>query len=85
MAMVNTLAYYNTATIGAVKSFVVQAPDRFPYFTAVSRQIHQTEFAVIYNRTQKARPFLKNKPSLIFEGKVVGSLSRCNINGERES
>ncbi len=27
--MANTLAYYNTATITAVKSFIVQAPGHF--------------------------------------------------------
>ena len=36
--MVNTLAYYDTATITAVKSFIIQAPGANPtkLFTAVS-------------------------------------------------
>jgi hypothetical protein len=30
MAVANTLAYYDTATIAAVKRFIVQAPEEIP-------------------------------------------------------
>ena len=36
--MANTLAYYNTATITAVKSFIVQAPGQKNAFFAVSKK-----------------------------------------------
>ncbi len=37
MAVANTLAYYVTATITAVKSFVVQAPDLIMRITGFNR------------------------------------------------
>jgi hypothetical protein len=41
--MANTLAYYDTATITAVKSFIVQAPDQHQKLTfnkAATNSIH---------------------------------------------
>jgi hypothetical protein len=35
MEVANTLAYYDTAKITAVKSFIVQAPDRKSTFSCV--------------------------------------------------
>jgi hypothetical protein len=48
MAVVNTLAYYNAATIRAVKSFIVQSPGRFSsYKNCISETYITKLFTVI--------------------------------------
>ncbi len=45
MEVANTLAYYDTATITAVKSFIVQAPDLI--FASKATSPHLSGFTVV--------------------------------------
>ena len=69
--MANTLAYYDMATITAVKSFIVQAPGVDPIKLIT---------AVIYGFMKYAGVFLLGKPfqpSLMFAGKAGSYLNEA--------
>jgi hypothetical protein len=53
MAVANTLAYYDTATITAIKSFVVQAPD---HFTLLSLSL-SLFLSFLINSSYQAKPW----------------------------
>ncbi len=78
MEKTNTLAYYDTATITAVKSFIVQATGPYPIkpFTVVIY-----EFSI----SLSVCPWQAFQPSLMFVGKAGAYLSeepfRCSTLG----
>ncbi len=50
MAVANTLAYSVTATITAVKSFIVQAPALVNFFTAVIIYVLVINYSVYHSQ-----------------------------------
>jgi hypothetical protein len=69
--LANTLAYYDTATITAVKSFIVQAPAYFSGTDSVKNYI----FGPIFNNTFRINAIRTNVAAPV---KAIQNISKPN-------